>query len=222
MRYRIDPSADFALEIRRIAAEQMAAVDEIRSVDAAERESAVHAARRHCKKARAALRLAAPLFDEDQLKACTTPIRDAGRALSHERNAAVLVRALNVLRETYRDRTESEFVDQIQTELETSRNNAIERGARADPAQVARNVDAALEQLGRWQPGIADPSEIIEGSLTRAYRNCIRAFRLTNPAADEADAWHRSRQAVKDLWYQTRLLTPGWPPVMRGLATAVV
>jgi hypothetical protein len=219
MTYRIEPGGEFTKEIRRVVTEEaQAAVDVLRSTGSDDREVAVHEARKHCKKARAALRLAAPLFDDDELRACTRPIRDAGRALAPERDVAVVLSTLTSLREAHREQLRSEFVDQIQLELEQRRDAVNDGDGAADPAQVTRNIEEALMRLQTWRPVQLETTEALERGLVASYRKSARAYRRVEQVASVPEAWHRWRQAVKDVWYDSRLLRRAWPPVMRGVA----
>ena len=217
--YRIDPAHNVSAELRRIVIEQgSAAIEAVRSIDGDRNESEVHRARRCCKKARAALRLAAPLVGQAELKATLAGVRDASRALTTHRDAAVLVRTIVGLREASPDETSSEFVDQIQLEVEGRRDDMA--ASATDAEGVAGLIQLSLRRVRAWEGvGLSDV-QIIERGLKRSSERSALAFRSVGAGNEftQPEVWHEWRKALKDVWYHSRLLEAAWPPVMEGLS----
>ncbi|MDD3652476.1 CHAD domain-containing protein [Immundisolibacter sp.] len=177
-------------------------------LDDAPDEAAIHAARRHIKKARAALRLLeakprAVLADVDHA------LRQAGRALSPSRDQAALLRTADAL-------TAGAPPAARRALLRLCAELAASGAGGADDLQEAR---AALEQarlrLAGAMPGALPFARLADG-FAGTYRCGRRALRraLDTPSAGRL---HALRRALKHHLYQLRLLRGLWPALFDAL-----
>jgi CHAD domain-containing protein len=206
---RLERFDDVAAELARLLLEQVdGAIAQIEGRGHADREKAVHEARKHLKKARAVLRLAREDLPKDVRRAENAVLRDAGRALSGARDADVLLRTLDGVAGDRRLGVPAAAARPLRQALEEHRERLA-----AGPG----HVDEALESLrllrgraGDWPFAEAGPEAVLAALRTmqgRARETMAAAFA---PDADD-EAWHDWRKRVKDLWYALRILAPVAP-----------
>ena len=95
MAFALKPGRPLAAQLRRILDGQIGGA--LGELGAAPDEAAIHAARRHIKKARAVLRLIDGDLAHRSPARCDRALRAAGHALSAWRDAAVLLRTIDAL-----------------------------------------------------------------------------------------------------------------------------
>ncbi|MBK5220776.1 MAG: CHAD domain-containing protein [Thermoleophilia bacterium] len=176
--------------------------------------AAIHSARKDLKKIRSALRLVREELGDELYEAENSRYREAGRALSGSRDAAVKVETLDALEQRFGREAPSASAGGWRQLLERERDEAAAaRGT--DPNAFAAPV-AALK-AGRdasdgW-PLDGGSWSLIGPGLERSYRRGRKA--AARLAADpDPELVHEWRKRCKDLWYQLRLIRSAWPELL--------
>lgn len=173
---------------------------------------AVHAARRHIKKARALSRL---LPGEPADRA----LRRAGRSLSTTRDAAVRRQVVDALLADNPPADASRALRRLRKALPD--DPASTRPARR-PLQAARRALRAARHDSASASASAptvDDDALCE-AFAATYRRGRRALRRAS-ARPDAERLHALRKAVKHHLYQLRVLTVLWPTPLTALAAEV-
>lgn len=168
----------------------------------AEAPPGIHDARKRFKELRALLRLGRyaiePRFDETDRS-----LRDAGSELATRRDADARLATIDSLRQVARDRAERQALSR------TRRILATDHGADPNIAGVVQRL-SATRLLLTFDGG----PDALERGLRRTYRSGRRNARAAG--FDRApDAIHAWRKRVKYLWYQSQILEPVWPHVLK-------
>lgn len=163
----------------------------------------IHGARRRLKKLRALLRLMRQALGDDAFARANSIARDAGRALSPLRDAAVQLATLAGLIEVCEFR-EPERLSPLRRKIRDSDKNS-------DPTAV-NAVIACLRGLlaGIEPPQVPDETALLRDSLRRAYRRSRNAG-LTAAAEPSDVTLHLLRKRVKDLHFHILLLRRAAP-----------
>lgn len=203
MAYQLRPELPIADEARRALLEQVDGA--LAGFDRLEPPSAVHEARKACKRARALLSLVGRGLGRKRARAVARLYRDAARHISSLRDAAVMKQTLGGL------------MDTGAPELATPTPGAAEVTARLDAAiQGLREARAASELLP-WEQltrrRVLDGFEAGYRSARRGYRDALEA-----PGADPMHDW---RKAAKANLYHWELLLPLWAPVLGAIHGAI-
>lgn len=219
MAYRLDPSMSTRDEVRRVADERLGEaivlLDELRGSSPAEIEDAVHEVRKRCKETRGLARLVRPALGDDFARLNHT-VRDAANELSSIRDAHALLGTFDDLRETT-GRSEDPMLDLVRSRQAASADAAT----RAINAGDRRIKDArqllveARSQVRDWE--IPDGFEPLGEGLAHTYRRGHRAMKRTRRRPTD-DRMHEWRKAVKNLWYQVRLLRAASPSLLGPLS----
>lgn len=210
MGFRLAPSETPEQTVRRIAAEQLdTAIAGLASAD--DRDGAVHAARKSCKRLRALVRLARDELGEKVYRRENDALRDAARTLAARRDATVVERTFDELLthandpSVYRGVRAHVTFDEVPTD-----------GSLADAVERLR---AVRERVAGWALAQPDWTAFAPG-LHRIYRQGRHRWRA---ARDEptGEALHEWRKSVKYLWHAVEVLSPAWPGVLDALADSV-
>jgi CHAD domain-containing protein len=197
--------------IRRIAVEQLdVAGRELCGDTDLSWDQAVHSVRKRLKQLRAVVRLVRDDLGEEVARRDGSAFRDAGRALSTSRDAAVLVATLTAVG------GETSFPG-LRGDL-LARAAAARRRAEADDAsqEVAARLRAARERVAAW-PLVRDDPGVLADGLARSQRRGRRGMAAAY-AQPDGERFHEWRKRVKDLWYHLRLLEGAWPAVLGATA----
>lgn len=203
MAYRFTP-ADRTVQdaVRRIARDQLDRAISLLDGPASQSPTAIHDVRKAIKKLRGLIRLARPGFDaySDENAA----LRDAGRNLSHLRDADVLCQTLTDLADG------SDAFPAMSAALEA------ERAAHRDPDVIAAAISSARATLSAVADRVPDwrvrgrdfdtPARALAQSHARA-----QAAMAALGEAPTAIALHDWRKRAKDVQYQLQLIEPFWP-----------
>jgi CHAD domain-containing protein len=207
MAYRLKRREGIATGVRRIVAEELArAIDELegrRSEDAA---TAVHEARKHLKKARAAIRLVRHDLGADLRRSENAALRDAQARLSGVRDADVSIETLARLETVSDGRLPADAARALRGALRERRNVARRNEDRAAAIAELQAVRARVDGWPLHDESFATAAK----ALRRIYRDGRRAQQTANET-DVAEPWHEWRKRVKDLWYAARILRPVAP-----------
>jgi CHAD domain-containing protein len=202
-----DETSDAA--VRRIIGEQLAAAADALQDGNSSRHKAVHEARKSCKKARAALRLARGAVGGKAFRRLNTAIRDAQGGLAGARDSAVIIQSLDKLR--------SHFQESLDTEgVAAFREHLVERCRRIEAEQLnsAEGFEPVVAMLRSAQKEADDLSisecgfDVFRPGLRRMYQT---GRSMRNDAFRTSETAHDWRKQVKNLWYTVRLMEPVWP-----------
>lgn len=204
MSFRLAPNRPVAGEVKRVVDRQLArAITLLHVAPGGRHDDAIHEARRHIKKARAALRLVGPALDVPG-ETTMRRLRLAHRMLAPiaDGQAVVTIADSLVPRAGRRAATTLTTVHRVAA----ARAARIDRNAEFDHLlpKVARILHAERARLrGLRLPlsGFDSLAAGLETSLRRSRKAMKRAVR--RPTAEHYHAW---RCRVKDLWFHMRLL----------------
>lgn len=205
MAYALKAGRSPGTEIRRIVAKQISCtLDELSQVNCKWREETVHEARRHVKKAKAAMRLARAVAGHRSRRierslswasrslaeiADADSVRNLLLALSRSRGFPLSSNGVKSLRQ-YLDRR-----------LAIAHRRALERALNE---KLTGRLAKTRERVSKW-----NSSSLIMDDVASAAERTIRRSRMlmfetrTTPSAKTYHAW---RCRVKDHWLQLRLL----------------
>jgi CHAD domain-containing protein len=210
MAYRFksgDASAGEAL--RRIAAEEFAAIGAALADRTVPLARKVHEGRKATKRLRALLRLVAPVFPEAHEEIAV--LRDAAARLSALRDKGALTETLSRLG----------LPQDVSANLSAALDKRRAAGTAAQKrllAAFAGEMDAAAGRAQSWTLTQTGWHALAPG-LQRSYRRLRKSFEAARRARDEEPV-HEFRKRAKDHWYQTLLLRGAFPEVMDGYAAA--
>ena len=204
MAYRLEPGEAVANGIKRVVAEEIVSVAaQLTGQGAANRDEAIHEARKSIKKIRGLLRLIetdlGDAFDSENVR-----MRNIGRRLSRFRDAAAMVEIFDATKEKYRDDLGRHTLASVRRGLlarkkQGENKDAIEKVL----ARIAATILATGKRVPTWPAGTGFRS--VAAGLEKTFRKGRRAMARArqNPSAENFHEW---RKRAKDLWYQVRLL----------------
>lgn len=190
-RFRLDPHLPAAQALCRTALGQL---DHALASVARDTPRGVHEARKACKRLRSLLRLMRPALGETY-RTQNLRLRDAGRALSARRDAAVL-------RATARS-------------LGVGMHSGMppQRSGGATAARAVKLLQAQRRAIGRWPPD-ALTREALDEALIEGYRRARRAGeRARHPP--RAEVLHEWRKQVKHHRFHCEAVAALWPQLLR-------
>ena len=219
MAYRLDPSASTQDEVQRVATERLSEaillLEGLRGSNPAQIEEAVHEVRKRCKETRGLARLVRPALG-DEFRRLNHTVRDAANELSSMRDAHALLGTFDDLRETT-GKGEHQRLDRVRASQAASADAATRAISTGDPRikKAHRLLSGARGQVDGWE--LPDGFAPLSNGLARTYRRGHRAMKKArrDPTDDRMHEW---RKAVKNLWYQIRLLSDAAPSLLRPLA----
>jgi len=202
MAYSLAPDEPLPEGIHRVMGEQLD------RIEAHLRRGEVHDARKRLKEIRALLRLIrTPLGVTFATE--NAWYRDIAHELSAARDAEAVLEAIKRLIAATDDPIVRDGLRRARRRLARRRRATVET-----EALIAR-LGYARARLAKWAAIENDFDSAFAGGLRRTLRAGHKAFARAaeNRAAED---FHELRKRVKDHWYHTQLLTPAWPPVMKG------
>lgn len=204
MAFELKPGRPLPAELVRLLDEQIDSA--LGKLNGNPNEAAIHAARRHIKKAGAVLRLLDGDLEHRLLAGCEGKLRAAGRALSASRDAAVLLRTIDALAGARPPKSTASALQRLRETLQAQGAPGADTSA-LDTARHALQ-ESRLALTGHT-PGACDFATLVDGFAT-TYRSGRRALRraLADPSENRL---HAVRKALKHHAYQLRLLRPLWP-----------
>lgn len=209
--YHLTAGEPVADGVRAVAKDQLdralADIDD----DGVDLHTAVHEARKRCKKVRALLRLVRDDVPRTY-DAVNAELRDTARRVSDERDVGAHVETHDLLVDRLGEEALAPYAD-VRAQLVALRDGPVQE-------RIADRIDEVRERLAtvRWQ---ADGWELPEGDaidvLRAGYaRTYGRARDRWRDALEEptSPGWHEWRKRVKYNRYHTNLLQEAWPAVM--------
>jgi len=191
--------------LKRIFRQEIEAAVHLCRHPVAERGVTVHEVRKHLKKLRAAIRLAAAEVGQRRHRREDRGLRKIGRLVSDLRDAQVRLQTLIQWRNKAIKRAGGNPFSRIEDLLAIERDSfsAAFAGWQALAIPMLESVG---ERLGRWPLETLGWKQICN-AVAKTYRSGQRRLARTikNP---EPECFHRWRQRTKDLWYQLRILQP--------------
>lgn len=173
----------------------------------------VHQARKRFKEVRALLRLVRkPLGAE--FKQESQRLRDLGRVLAQTRDAGAMLESWDLLAKRFPDVfAEADFRKVRQRLAVRARAEHADAGLGERIAQVIAQLHSITEDLEHW-PLEKQGFDLLRAGIRRTYTDGCEE--LAKARLDRsAEQLHEWRKRVKDHWYQTQLLSPIWPSLMR-------
>lgn len=208
--FRLKRSEEVAEGVRRIVRSRAGIAAETLEDDGADPAAAIHSARKDLKKIRSTLRLVRAELGEKTYKAESKRYREAGRALSVSRDAAVKVQTLESLERHCGREFPSAAAAGWRGQLESERDEAAAAGPDAEATREAIGAIAAAQAAVDTWPLAGDSWGLLGPGLREAYKRGRKT--MARVAADpDPELVHEWRKRAKDLWYQLRLIRRAWP-----------
>ena len=239
MAYRIQPGETLQAAVHRIAGEQSdKALRDLAGEREEDVESAVHDARKRCKKLRGLLRLVRPIIG-DLYTSGNRAFRDAARRLGPYRDAHALLETFDRLgavapgRASDREpmaavrcglaadaerasaalrKLEDNRPDKRKDNRNDEREDDLERAAHDIETGVDRARRVRIDTSGEASDGLA-----IRAGLKKTYKRGRKARRKSADSGSPED-FHEWRKRCKYTWYHLRLVHHGAPWMLGPLA----
>lgn len=223
MAFRFDPQTSVRREVRRVVAERLGeAIITLESLETAEPTgpppdvaSSVHTVRKRCKEVRGLAQLVRPAIGRDFAR-FNGLVRDAAAELAGFRDAhAGLATFEHLLAGVPGARGDADL-QHIRSVLEAAAADATRAASTADPrlARARAGLVEARDRASRWK--VPKDFSALGSGLGATYRRGRRRLQLAQ-ASPSDEAIHEWRKAVKQLWYEARLLEPAAPSVLSPL-----
>ncbi|WP_354701522.1 CHAD domain-containing protein [Paraconexibacter sp. AEG42_29] len=187
--------------------------------DGVARAEAIHSARKSVKKTRALVRLARPAIGEKRYRKANASLREAGGTLSGARDADVMLDVIADLRESGVGQLPAAAFDALQAAVAADGGGdaATAAAGAGDALPVAiERLDAAAARVGALDLSGMTWSTVLD-SLTLSYARG-HAELAAVAAAPTVEARHDWRKRAKDRWYQERLISGAWEPLLSAEA----
>jgi CHAD domain-containing protein len=205
MSYRLRSGEGLAKGLHRIFGEEIkAALKQTRRVPRS-RGEAVHEFRKHLKKLRAALWLAADEAGKDRHLLEDRSIRQIAKVVSGVRDAYVRLHTVIHIREQVGDDAFGKVFQHIEDLLALEAESFAAATAGWEK-QVVRRLRAIEKRISRWNLKHLHWKNVcsaVTASYRRGQSGLARA--LKKPAPKNFHAW---RKEVKELWYKLRIFAP--------------
>lgn len=205
MSYRLKPDRSVADELRRIMRKQLdLAVADVHAEGGEPSPQAVHEARRHVKKARAALRLCRGALGK-QYKTSNRRLRRAARLLAPIADREAVGRAFDELARSQASALAPAAVETIRRGLLDLQTATSQQATdRKVPTRAVRQLEKAGRDIRECTIG-GDQFDLVAPAFARTLQRgqAAMAKALARPNARRYHAW---RRRAKDHWLQVRLL----------------
>jgi len=174
--------------------------------------SPVHETRKHLKKARAALRLAAGEIERKVWKREDRCLRKVGRLISDVRDAEVRLQTVRQLREFARGKKRSfrETEELLAFELDSFLAAFSEW-----PEEAKDRLSQVLDRIRAWPLNDLRCKQMRK-SVQMTYKRGRNALKAAIEKTSTKNL-HTFRKRAKELWYQLRILQPLAPAVFKEL-----
>lgn len=206
--YELWPEETISDGVRRIVCYQIEEAIRASSAKQNGHGSPVHETRRHLKKARSALRLAAGEIEPDVWKREYRSLRKVGQLISDVRDAEVRLQTVRELRKFTRGKKRSfrETEELLAFELDSFLAAFAEW-----PEEARQRLSQSLDRIQGWSLDDLDCKQLRQ-CARKTYK---RGRRALNAAIKKTSTkhLHTFRKRAKELWYQLRILRPLAPDV---------
>jgi len=204
---------DTAGGVRKAACQRIDKAMAALSAPEAERGAGVHQARKRFKELRALLRLVRKPLGV-AFKPNSERLRDLGRVLAQTRDASAMLESWGLLAKRFPEPfAEAGFRKVRQRLAARARGEHADAGLDERIAEVIAQLRVIAEGIDDW-PLQERGFDLVRAGLKRTYADgCTELARARLDRS--AEQLHEWRKRVKDHWYQTQLMTPIWPSLMR-------
>ncbi len=213
MPYHLKPGERVPAGVKRIVREEIeAAVRQLTGEAEANRDEAIHEARKNMKKIRGVLRLIRPELGEVYRRE-NTFFREVGLRLSQFRDAGAMLETFDAMRQKYRNETGPGKLTPIRHGLIARKQQAEKQGGIENVLNaVATALRRSAQRVETW-PLAADGFAAIAPGLQATFRRGRKALARAreHPLPENYHEW---RKRVKDHWYHVRLLESVWEGTM--------
>lgn len=207
MGFKFNPEQEGAASgVRRIALEQVQAAL-VEAQDLSDPEETVHSLRRRCKKLRGLLRLIKPQFKH--FAAENAAVRDAATRLAGSRDAAVMIKTLEGLRQDDANLPISAVRERLRANSEMARHNDVE----ALVTDFGQSFEALAGRIPDWTirgHGFDSLAEGLHDNYQRLRHGMVAAENSNDPVE-----FHEWRKAAKYFWHHLSLLSGCAPAVIK-------
>ena len=215
MSYRLKSKERPSQELKRIFREEIGSAVRLCRHPAKERGVTVHETRKHLKKLRAALRLAAAEAGKDRHAREDRSLSQIAKLVSDLRDAHVRWQTFTRIREDMRGHSAAHPFPKIE-ELLSMERESFSAAFAGWQKQAIPELEAAKKRLSGWPLDDTTWKEVC-GAVAKSYR------RGRNTLGDvvkkpSPETFHEWRKEVKRLWYQLRLLQPLNRVVLKKIA----
>jgi CHAD domain-containing protein len=202
------------IEVRRVACACIGKAQRMLS-PAALSDGAVHEARKEIKKSRAAVRLLRTALGSARYHRENERLREAGRALNAVRDAKVLVRTLDLLRERDPQLRADPAVSELSRRLRAAQRQTQRLLRRQPPPLRAarRTLQHARFSASQWPVGDRGWARL-GPAFKRIYAAGRDAARVSRSKSDH-ELMHEWRKQVKYLWHALQVFQPLEPDKLR-------
>ena len=205
MSYRLKSKERPSQELKRIFREEIGSAVRLCRHPAKERGVTVHETRKHLKKLRAALRLAAAEAGKDRHAREDRSLSQIAKLVSDLRDAHVRWQTFTRIREDMHGHSAAHPFPKIE-ELLSMERESFSAAFAGWQKQAIPELEAAKKRLSGWPLDDTTWKEVC-GAVAKSYR------RGRNTLGDvvkkpSPETFHEWRKEVKRLWYQLRLLQP--------------
>jgi len=212
MSYELEQDETVGDGIQRIVCHQIEGAIRASSAEQNGKGSPVHETRKHLKKARSALRLAAGEIDPGVWRREDRCLRKVGQLISEVRDAEVRLETVRQMREFAKSRKRSfqETEELLAFELDSFLAAFSEW-----PEEAKQRLTQTLERIRAWEL-----DDLRCKQLRRCVQKTYKRGRNALKAAIEKTSTrnlHTFRKRTKELWYQLRVLRPLAPAVFGEL-----
>jgi len=213
--FELKPDERIGSELRRLARKELRKARTTLGRAHPPTTNAIHDARKSLKKARAIVEL----IDDPDAKGIdnsTKRLRKVARALSRVRDTDAMFEIVDKLRRKDRRLFDAQTLKRLRAWFSKRRKAVLSEARRK---HTWRSVDDRLGALRRkakdWKPA-HDEFRVLSRGVTRTHRRGRKAMTkaLRRRGADD---FHRLRKAIKNLWYELRLLEPASPRIARDV-----
>jgi CHAD domain-containing protein len=210
MGYELRREESVADNIDRIIREELTGAIGLLENPGDNQEETIHSVRKRIKKIRAVFRLVRSDLDEEVFRQENIRYRNIGNRLSHLRDATVMIKTLDKLKETHPEGLPDQTLVKIREAL-------VEKQAQASNAffaeenrigEVIRDFREAEQNVPRLSG--RDSFSVFAPNMKAIYRRGKKAYGVAvkEPSIHN---FHELRKEVKNIGYHTRLLQPAWP-----------
>ncbi|PYL63738.1 MAG: hypothetical protein DMF25_09565, partial [Verrucomicrobia bacterium] len=215
MSYRLKSKERPSQELKRIFREEIGSAVRLCRHPAKERGVTVHETRKHLKKLRAALRLAAAEAGKDRHAREDRSLSQIAKLVSDLRDAHVRWQTFTRIREDMHGHSAAHPFPKIE-ELLSMERESFSAAFAGWQKQAIPELEAAKKRLSGWPLDDTTWKEVC-GAVAKSYR------RGRNTLGDvvkkpSPETFHEWRKEVKRLWYQLRLLQPLNRVVLKKIA----
>jgi CHAD domain-containing protein len=213
MGYQLETGEGLSGDIRRIVLEQIdKALINLNST-VKDKDEAIHDARVCIKRIRAVLRLTRYSLGKHVYVEENKAYRDSARLLSKVRDGAAMIEIVDKLTEHFSDHLSKDAFDSLRAQLLRSKRKG-ESDRLSAMTDAAKALHQARKRVHEW-PDAGPPSVMIKG-LRRVFKRGRAAFTAAYPQPT-VESLHEWRKQVKHLQYQTQILQPLWPGLMKAM-----